>query len=428
MLPCYHHRAGASRESQREQIRVRRLVAPLVFLWMGVVLGVPVAAAEPIESTGSLAKRPLLFGSRFRQALAQRVSVSWVNSSTDRLRQHTIRHITRRSQALWRVAIVLDRRIDPSSELEVEANDQPVREVLDSLAQPLGAGTSVVGNTVYIGPATDAHVLRTLVHLRNAELDPDLEGPNTAVRIARLRRAATIRFEDLTSPGEVLEQIARHWKLDIQSADVIPHDLWAGAELTRVTAVEALSLVLIQYGLTFRWTRGGAGIRIVAPRRPVSLVGRYRARGGKVSAATALVRKELPGVRIERAGTGEVGVRGTYEELQVARSLIERGRRPAGSVSRPRYPPLLRRRFTLKVARARTADVMKQLERTGVIFEFDAKALKAAGIRLDQAVSLDVRQVTAAVFFERLFGPLGLSATIDGLTVRLQVKPRVGDC
>ena len=70
---------------------------------------------------------------------------------------------------------------------------------------------------------------------------------------------------------------------------------------------------------------------------------------------------------------------------------------------------------------------MKQLERTGVVFEFDAKALKAAGIRLDQAVSLDVRQVTAAVFFERLFGPLGLSAKIDGLTVRLQVKPRARD-
>ena len=143
-----------------------------------------------------------------------------------------------------------------------------------------------------------------------------------------------------------------------------------------------------------------------------------------MSAATALVRKELPGVRIERAGTGEVGVRGTYEELQVARSLIERGRRPTGSGSRPRYPPLRRRRFTLKVLRVRAADVIKQLEQTGVVFAYDAKALKSAGIRLDQAVSLDVRQVTAAVFFERLFGPLGLAATIDGLKVRLRVKPR----
>ena len=404
---------------------MRRLVAAMSVLGLAGVLAVPGPgwAAEPTESAESLARKPLLFGPRFRQALAQRVSVSWVNSSTDRLRQHTIRHITRRSQALWRVAIVLDRRIDPSSELEVEANNRPVGEVLETLARSLAAGTSVVGNTVYIGPAADARVLRTLVHLRNTELEGDLEGSGTAVRIARLRRTSTIRFDDLTSPGEVLAQIARHWKLDIGSADVIPHDLWAGCELTRVTAAEALSLVLIQYGKTFRWTRGGAGIRIVAPGRPVSLAGRYRARGGKVSSATALVRKELPGVSIERAGAGEVGVRGTYEELQVARSLIERGRRPAGSVSWPRYPPLLRRRLTLKVARARAADVMKQLEQTGVVFKYDAKALEAAGIRLDQPVSLDVRQVKASVFFERLFGPLGLTATIDGLTVRLRVKP-----
>jgi hypothetical protein len=67
---------------------------------------------------------------------------------------------------------------------------------------------------------------------------------------------------------------------------------------------------------------------------------------------------------------------------------------------------------------------MKQLEQTGVKFKYDAKALEAAGIRLDQPVSLDVRQVKASVFFERLFGPLGLTATIDGLTVQLRVKPR----
>jgi hypothetical protein len=143
-----------------------------------------------------------------------------------------------------------------------------------------------------------------------------------------------------------------------------------------------------------------------------------------VAAATALVRKELAGVTIERSGPGEVGVRGTFEELQVARALIERGRRPAGSQASSRYPPLLRRRFTLKVARARAADIMKQLEQTGVRFEYDAKAFETAGIRIDQTVSLDVRQVTAAVFFERLFGPLGLTVTIDGLTVRMRVKDR----
>ena len=65
---------------------------------------------------------------------------------------------------------------------------------------------------------------------------------------------------------------------------------------------------------------------------------------------------------------------------------------------------------------------MKQLEQTGIRFEYDSKSLKSAGVRFDQRVTLDVREVAAGVFFEKLFGPLGLSVEIDGLTVRLGVR------
>ena len=117
-----------------------------------------------------------------------------------------------------------------------------------------------------------------------------------------------------------------------------------------------------------------------------------------MAAAVALVERELPGVTIERAGAGEVGVRGTFEELQVARALVERGRRPAGSVATPRFPPMSRRRFTLKVTRARLRDVMRQLEQTGVRFQFDAKRLEKSGIRFDQTIAVDVHQGTARIF------------------------------
>jgi hypothetical protein len=397
------------------------LMWPVILLACLVGVSDSVRGAGMPESPGVSTERPVLSGIRFRQSLSQRVSVSWTNTSTDRLRQHSIRHITRRVQELWRVSILLDRRIDPSSEMEVRASNRPVREVLGLLVEPLGGGISVVGNTVYMGPTQDARVLRTLVHLRNEELKLSVEGRSGASRIARLGRKSTVRFDDLTSPREVLAEIARRWKLEIHSVERIPHDLWAGSQWPRATATEALSLVLIQYGLTFEWTARGQGIRIIGFDRPVSLVGRYRARGGKVSVAVSLVRRELPGVSFERAGSGEVGVRGTWEDLQVARALIERGRRPAGSLASPRYPPLSRRRFTLRVARARAADVMKQLEQTGVRFEYDSKSLKSAGVRFDQPVTLDVREVAAGVFFEKLFGPLGLSVEIDGLTVRLRV-------
>mgnify|MGYP006104766957 CR=1 FL=1 len=402
---------------------MRTLVAWTTLLGLLVHGSMP-SCAFGQEVAKSTSVPPLLFGTGFRRALAQRVSVSWIANSRDRLRQHTIREIAGRSQKLWQVSLVLDRRIDPSSELEIEVTNRSVREVLDAVARPVAAGVSVVGNTVYIGPAADSRVLRTLVHRRDNELSELARAKSRVARVAKLRREFTIRFENLTSPRDVLSLIARRWDIAIESTEPIPHDLWAGAELPRTTAVEALSLVLIQYGMTFRWIDGGVGIRILPPRRPVSLAGRYRARGGRVAAAIALVERELSGVTIERAGAGEVGVRGTYEELQVARALIERGRRPAGSVASPRFPPLSRRRFTLKVTRARVRDVMRQLEQTGVRFEFDAKRLEKSGIRFDQAVAVDVQQVTARVFLERLFGPLGLEAKIDGLKVRLRIKDR----
>jgi hypothetical protein len=393
------------------------LLASMVVPVVGLVPSVPAAPPRPPR-----ADSPLMRGVGFRRALSQRVSVAWVNNSTDRLNQHTIRQLAVRSQELWRVSVVLDRRIDPSSELKVEVTNRPVREVLDSLSRPVGGGISEVGNAVYIGPAGDARVLRTLVQLREMELDREIRGPGRDARVARLRKELTIRFEDLVEPREVLAQISRKWKVEIDSLDAIPHDLWAGAEFPGVSATEALSLVLIQYGMTFRWTGAGTGIRIVAPRRPVSLSARYRAKGGRVQAARALVRKELAGVAMEPAGPGEVGVRGIWEDLQVAKSLIERGRRPAGSSSPQRFPPLARRRFTLKVARGRVSDIMKQLEQTGVRFVYDAKAVKAAGVRFDRTVALDVQKVTAEKFFDRLFTPLGLKFSVDGVTVRLSVK------
>ena len=66
---------------------------------------------------------------------------------------------------------------------------------------------------------------------------------------------------------------------------------------------------------------------------------------------------------------------------------------------------------------------MDQLEQTGVRFEYDRKQLADAGIRLKQTVAIDVKQVTARVFFKRLFEPAGLDHAIDGLVVRL--KPKV---
>ena len=81
-----------------------------------------------------------------------------------------------------------------------------------------------------------------------------------------------------------------------------------------------------------------------------------------------------------------------------------------------------RRQFTLKIKDVSARDLMTELEKSGVMFEFDPDVLAAARIDLNQFVALDVRKLTADEFFHALFDPLGVQFTMDGLTVKLRAK------
>ena len=372
--------------------------------------------AEPVAS-------PPFSGLSFQRALRRRVSVSWVNTAQDIFRQHTVRHVAGRATKVWRVSVVLDRRVDPSRELELVVRNEPVGVVLARMAEQVEAGTSTVGSTVYVGPPQGASRLKTLVCLAADRLQHLATTAEGASRHRALQRRYRVRIERLAEPRRVLEQIARRWKLKIDGLDRVPHDLWAAADLISVNAIEALLLVLVQYDLTFEWSQDTRRIRLMPIPDDVSLTRTLRPRkGNSAEKAAALVGKELPRARVTVLPNGAVRVSGTWEELRVAASLVELGRRPDPSLKPGRPVPLVRRRFTLKVGRARLVDVMKQLEQTGITFEFDAGELAAAGVRLEQVVAVDVRQATANVFFSRLFEPTGLDFMIEGLKVRLKPK------
>ena len=61
----------------------------------------------------------------------------------------------------------------------------------------------------------------------------------------------------------IVEQIAGRYKLKVKDLDRVPHDVWAHATLPSVNSYEALSLVLIQFDLTFQWNNDASTIQIV---------------------------------------------------------------------------------------------------------------------------------------------------------------------
>src|ERR1700732_4914824 len=81
---------------------------------------------------------------------------------------------------------------------------------------------------------------------------------------AELRtQKATISWEDLERPAEIVSRIGQQFGLTIVGLEQVPHDLWAGAAIPDATVCEALSLVLNQFDLTFERLPGGAGVRLV---------------------------------------------------------------------------------------------------------------------------------------------------------------------
>jgi hypothetical protein len=64
---------------------------------------------------------------------------------------------------------------------------------------------------------------------------------------------------------------------------------------------------------------------------------------------------------------------------------------------------------------------MKQLEASGISFEFDKDAFEKAGINFDQPVTVNVRQASATECLRALFEPLGLKVRFSGTRVTLEL-------
>lgn len=360
-----------------------------------------------------LPERPVpmrLAGGKFEAELRRPITAAWQSVP--------LRSVLRRIADERQVTILLDRRIDPTREIAVDFAGTPLAAALETLASQCDADVRAVANAAYVGPSEAAAKVRTLMELRRDELVATESAVPTR-RQFELSQRRTIHWNDLDRPEDILRTVGSLYSLEVAGLERIPHDLWAGATLPEVTAGEALSLVLIQFDLTFAWTDRGEGLRIVpAPERP-KLERRYRPRGQTAMATAVEWREAVPGLVTEPAGT-QVVVRGTAEQHDAVAELIRPTRRPRAESSAEGPTPVERRQFSLKIDQVPASALMKKLEESGIVFEYDAEALQAAGIDLDQPISLTIRDAKAEEFFRAVFEPLGLKHSIEGLTVRLR--------
>lgn len=388
----------------------------LTIIGVNTALGLHLAIACVAQSIPNPPRdQPLaapLTGSKFHQQLDQQTSGSWTNVE--------LRSLLNKLASERRVAFLLDRRIDPTVKMNVDIVDRPLREGLQEFARMVHADVSVTENIVYIGPPSATERLRTLIELRTAELrEASKEIPDQ--RRTQLTRRQTISWADLETPSDILRRISDPYKLTIRQQDQVPHDLWAGSELPNSTPTEALSLILIQFNLTFAWVDGGNAIELAPIPERVLLERRQRIRGRSAVETLKLIAERFPQLESTVDGSDLI-VRGTLEEHENVAALLNPSSIRKPTLSAP--APLKQRTFTLTIRRAPVRSVMDELKKSKVVFVYDANALAAAGVNLDQPVDLDLNKATAEQFLNALFSPLDLSFEIENLTVTLTPKKK----
>lgn len=261
------------------------------------------------------------------------------------------------------LALVLDRRIDPSILIEQRWSGRSRRAVLEDLAEEHGGELAVVGDVLYLAPPEAARRLEPLIERRRREL---VVLP--AARRRELTRNWTLHWDDLESPQQVLERVAEHYAFALEGADRVPWDLWAGSTLPETAAVEQMSFVLAQFDLTYRWEERGAAARIV-PIPPDEL---------------ALATAPSPG-RSERS--------------RRARAPGKGGRAV----------------FTASLQNKRLDAVLKGLAReAGFALTVDWEALHKGGVAEDRLVSVTAKRETLQQVLHKILDPLDVTFEVVG--------------
>ena len=260
-------------------------------------------------------------------------------------------------------AILIDRRVDPGRELSVTLVGVTLVSALKQIAAGQGLELSRLDNILYLGPAASAGRLTTA----RVELAADIRRlPKESQRKLFARKA--VSWPDLAEPRDLIDRLAREGGVKIERLDLIPHDLWAAADLPSLTLADRLMLIAFQFDLALKPLGDGRELRLV----PLT------AAASDQSAAKPDARP-APGASDKPANEQP----GDIELVRIERLVIRE--KPLGAV-------------------------LNQLaKRLGLDLRIDREAIGKSGVSLDQRVSVKVENATIDKLFDELLAGTGLT-------------------
>lgn len=323
-----------------------------------------------------------------------------------------------------RVAIFLDRRVDPSRRVSV-AVSAPFASLLEEIATAhnerycgedgqiaSAIGVARIGPVFYVGPAALTAKLRTVVELRKEELR---KLPMGARQLAG--RMHAWKWDEAATPKDLIDQLATDSKIAVAGNDRTPHDLWPAADLPPLSFVERLSLLLAGFDLTFRWEESGQSVHPEKIKLDDVVLTRLYAAGAKPQDFADQVRTLIPKAKVEVAGN-QVSVTATAEEHQKLEDARQRARNPMASSGKPRE------KFSLTTTNATLISVLNKLkQQKKLVFKIDQAALADRGLSLQTNISLNVKDVELDELLKLALSQAGMAFKRTDLDVEIFPAP-----
>lgn len=346
------------------------------------------------------AQTPWLVGNDFVKKLSQPMAITWS--------EVPYRQALRELSQSQRVAVVLDRRVDPDRPINLAISDQSLLNVLQAAARERGMEASVLDGVVYLGPPAVARNLRTLIAVRERQL----QRLPAAGRTAWLA-TASLGWSDGATPRDILDRLCQSAGIRLLDVDSrIGHDVWAGAELPALSLLQRLSLVLAQFDLTFDIENDPRVARLAPFPDECTIQRRYRL-GSAANQVARQWAQIVPEARIRVEG-GTIVVDARLEDHERLSGKAKASPAPLGEdIEKVRIDSLTLEQLPL----GRVLESFAQ--RVGLRLELDRSAIRAAGIDLEQPITVKIQKASVNEALGAILEPASLRFERQGRRVKV---------
>jgi hypothetical protein len=338
-------------------------------------------------------------GSAVDRQLEQPLTASW--------KEIPLREMLQTLARSQRVAIFLDRRVDPGRLVQFDATGDSLAVVLTRLTGQLQLGYCLVDSTIYIGPPEVTGKLATVAEVLHQFLGqlPEPWNKRAAKRVA-------MKWDLLASPRRLVTEQLQQAGMQVAMPESIPHDLWAAGELPPMPLAHRLAILLAGFNRAF--TMAGDPPRMSLLPMPEEVTLRRVYRKSVSTANFQRIRDFFPDLQVTRSAKELTAVGRQEDHRQLARLL--RGEQ----VTTPKPGPV-NKRYRLKVEQGTIRQILEEIARQdGLQLDVDEQSRQ----RWDKLIDLDARDVTIEKLLEMVLSPAKLAGRVEGKTLIIRpAKP-----